>query len=226
MPPRKKAVPPKIMPRKKTRASLGSHVAKLRHKTWEPTARQLAIYEAVTRGGSIRAVGKMFSITHQSVGVTCMKIDDWLAQQYMDKIRQLRVRHTAQLEHVYRESMEAWEKSKQVGVTETTEQEEESPPNGKSAPAGPIRKKRQERHQCGEEAFLSSARSALADIRKIWAVDKNPKVADIGEGDEEYRVAGKPREQVIQEQIAKLTVSLVTMTKTSYEQNEQRLDNS
>lgn len=198
------------LPRKKTRAGNGKHTAKV--KPWEPTARQWAIYEAVTRGGSYRTVGAEFSVSHSAVALTCGKIDDLLALQYMDKIRRLRARHTQTLEVIVDEAMQAWERSKSLAITETVETEGITQTDGTSSPTGLQKKRRQEKQLFGDSSYLSEARAALADIRKIWAADKNPKIVEL-EGEEEYRVAGKPLEQVLEEEILKLQTTL-TITRT------------
>ena len=204
------AIDTESLPRRQNRNRAGSHVAK--KKPWEPTARQLAMYEAVTRGGSYRTVGAAFGIVHQAVAVTCGKIDDLLSLQYMDKIRRLRARHTQTLEFIVGEAMQAWERSKTIAVTETVETEGITQIDGTAAPTGLQKKRRQEKQQFGDSAYLSEARSALADIRKIWAADKNPKILEI-EGEDEYRVAGKPLEQVLEEEILKLQTTL-TISRT------------
>jgi len=198
------------IPRKRTRAGIGKHTRKV--KPWEPSARQWAMYEAVTRGGSYRTVGAAFAVSHAAVGEMCGKIDDLLALHYMDKIRRLRARHTQTLEVIVDQAMQAWERSKAIAITETVETEGVPQADGTAAPTGLQKKRRQEKQQHGDSAYLSEARSALADIRKIWAADKNPKIIEL-EGEEEYRVAGKPLEQVLEEEILKLQTTL-TITRT------------
>lgn len=209
------------LPRPVNRSAFRSHGQK--RKEWEPSAYQLAIYEAVRKGSSYRAVAAAFSetgksISFQRVGAICQAVDQYLAQYYMENIRELRARHTGHLEHIFCEAMAAFEKSKGIGVTEEFESVSiENPENSDGEPIGAIKTKRKEVHQCGNPAFLGEARAALADIRKIHAVDKNPKMVETDEGDED-RVAGKSRETVIEEHILRLQAAKKALQVTKHDQ--------
>ncbi len=173
--------------RKGTRGQMGSHRAKVAE--WAPSARQWEIYEAVARGGSYRHVGAAFSMTFQNVAQLCIKVDAVLSQMFIDRVRQIRQRHTSQLEHLYCEMMSAWDDSR---ATVTT---------GEGKDAKTVRKP-------GVTSFASEARAILADIRKIHAADKNPKIDELAAGDTGERFAGRKREDVIQERINMLNASL------------------
>ena len=166
------------IPRRKRRDGFVNNNQKRR--PWEPTANQWAQYDAVRRGGSLRYVGEKFGISFQAVEKTCNRIDDYLSAMYIDRVKRLRVRHTQHLEHIFCEAIEAWGTSKKSA-------------DGKLP---------------GEAVYLREAMRALAAIRKIHAVDKNPNADEHGD-DTGERVAGKDREHVIQERINALNASLV-----------------
>lgn len=184
-----------MKPRKVKRNGIGTHGQK--RVEWEPTARQWAMYLMVRQGKSFRSVGAEFELHFTSVQKMCQRVDVFLGALYRDKVLELRVSHTVSLEHVFSEAMTAWEKSKEPGITETSG----------DTPKGPTSETKKV-YQCGNPAFLGEARSALADIRKIHCVDKNPKVMDLTGDESDDRVAGRERNQVIQERIEKLTAHL------------------
>ncbi len=199
------------IPRKATENAVRMHGQK--RVEWEPNARQWAIYDAVRRGYSYRHVGFEFELSFQRVGEICRQIDRYLSQLYIDRVRELRERHTQHLEHIFCEAMAAWERSKKAAVEITSEEVEldagaDWDGSKVTLPAKKIRRKKS--FQAGAPVFLNEARGALNDIRKIHAVDVNPKVRE-EEGDEdEGRVAGKDRDQLITERINALSASLKT----------------
>lgn len=195
---KKKPKPPPLelnddeLPRRVERSGWGNHGQK--RSEWEPSAYQWAIYDLVKRGNSYRTVAqamteKGYQLSFQRVGQICTAIDDFLAQQYIDNTRAIRARHTEHLEHIFCEAMLAWERSKDSGDPD------------KPKPGAP--------------AFLFEARSALTDIRKIHAVDKNPKLVEMDENADDDRVAGKSREAVLDEHINRLLAAKKAMQVTS-----------
>jgi hypothetical protein len=193
------------LPRRVERSGWGSHGQK--RTEWEPSAFQWAVYEQVRKGGTYRQVAAAFTeagepITHQGVSNICGRVDEYLAQQSMERVRAMRERHTGHLEHLFCEAMAAWEASKGIVVTEEFESVTIKGADGEAEPAE--KKKRKEVHSAGNPAFLSEARAALAEIRKVHAVDKNPKIREEDEGADDERVAGKSRVQVIEETINRL----------------------
>jgi hypothetical protein len=212
-----------MMPRRITRSPYRTNG---KRDEWEPSALQWAIYDAVARGGSYRGVAAKFTeagheMTFQNVHWTCKRIDEYLAQYYMDNVRELRARHTQHLEHLFCEAMAAWERSKEIAVTEEFESIQVDGEEPDDPPRDATKTKRKEVHTAGTPAFLSEARSALADIRKIHAVDKNPKMVDADEGEEEERVAGKDRLTVIDEHIQRLQATRKAMEAVSSPKAEQ-----
>lgn len=186
-----------MKPRRQDRNGFRTHGQK--REEWTPTAYQWAIYDAVRRGMSLRSAGAKYEVSFQYVHQVCQKVDQYLSQFYIDRVREIRVRHTEQLEHIFTEAMAAWERSKEDAVTSIQGETTKS-----------FKTETKTVSQAGAPAFLNEARGALADIRKIHAVDKNPKMADTDGNEDADRVAGKTREQIIQERINRLNASLKT----------------
>ncbi len=200
---RKRSVPEigaEILPRKVPRNGFRTHGQT--RKPWEPTAEQWAMYEASTRGVSLRTIGAEFGCTHQSVHNTVTKIDEMLAIEYAAQVRSQRANMTQRLEYLYRQALDGWERSKEVETITTKED--------RSGEHGYTSTKTVTKQLVGNPAFLGEARAALQDIRKIWAVDKNPKVLEVDTEDED-RVAGRPRDEVIAEEITRLQTTLTVM---------------
>ena len=163
-------------------------------KPWEPSLRDLEIYAGLAEGRTTRDVAEQYGIDHSRVVRIGQKIDKWLAPQWMDRIRELKARQTESLMHVFREAMGAWRDSKRDAVSSTDRTSEKHGTETSVTTKG----------QCGNPSFLSEARAALADIRKIWGAD-----APVDPGDTQSdRVSGRPREEVIREQIARLRAAL------------------
>ena len=153
-------------------------------KPWQPDARQLEIYHRATCGSEgQRAIASAFHVSQQYVSQTVRKIDQWLAPQWMESIREMKANHTERLLHIFREAMAAWERSKLDAVAVTTKTGNKPGEQG-----GPYDETAtQTRGQSGNPTFLSEARGALAEIRKIWGADAPLKVEHSGE----VRVAGR-----------------------------------
>lgn len=205
------------LPRRVERSGWGSHGQK--RTEWEPSAFQWAVYEQVRKGGTYRQVAAAFTeagepITFQGVGNICGRVDEYLAQQCMGRVREMRERHTGHLEHLFCEAMAAWNNSKGEIVTMETV-------TTTTAKGEVTTNKEVKRYSAGNPAFLSEARAALAEMRRIHAVDKNPKIREEEEGAEDERVAGKSRVQVIEE-----TINRLTATKQALLVTEQKSGNS
>ena len=150
--------------------------AKKPKPAWEPPIRDLEIYSSVCKGETQKTVGDRYELTPQRVFQIVNDIDAWLAPQLMGRIREIKCNHTTRLMHIYQEAMAAWERSKEdaVSATETTGGE-------KGGSLSTTRK-----GQCGNSAYLETARGALKEIREIWGADAPLQIEHSGE----VRVAG------------------------------------
>lgn len=147
---------------------------------WEPSTRDLELYARLCRGKTLREVGEEFEISYQRVHIIAQQIDRWLAPQLMEQIREIKARHTESLMHIFREAMSAWELSKGDHLT-VTEKEGDKPET--------ITQRKH--NKLGASAYLSEARAALAEIRKIWGADATVK----GGTEEGIRAAGMEPEE-------------------------------
>ena len=151
----------------------------------EPTARDLEIYHEVIQGHRTLAdIGNQFGIVPSRVHAITEEIDKYLVPHFMDKIRQTKVRHTGHLQHMFQQSMAAWEKSKLDPHEETNHVNED----------GDSSHTLKRKTTAGDPTFLNQARAILADIRKIWGADAPAPKDDSG-----TRAAGVPYEEAVKE---------------------------
>jgi predicted transcriptional regulator len=134
-------------------------------------------------------IAEQFGITQPTVSKYVARAEQWLRYQYRDQIALFRTRGTARLEHIYSESVQAWEASKAPEVVKTTRSE-------KGAEVTTIR----ESAQAGNPAFLRAAVEALQQIDDLWADEM---IAADRKGSE-TRVAGMNQQQAIEAQIRRL----------------------
>lgn len=167
------------------------------------TDRDLDIYNRFVSGERKRHIAVDLGIDHSTVHKAIKRVSDFLQLEMIDDIRAIRVEHTARLQHIADEAMEAWRQSKQPGVVETTTTDAVAAGDGKK-PTGT--KQVRKTYNVGNVAYLSQAQSALEDIRKIWGVDmKREDPPPTEEGD---RVAGMSREDAIRQQMQRLQMAL------------------
>ncbi len=85
----------------------------------------------------------------------------------------------AQLRHTVAEAMEAWERSKQVDKTMTTQSDQATDSKGatKTLPGGKVTVKIQEVD--GDPRYLDVANRARADIRKLLGLDAPTKIINL-----------------------------------------------
>ncbi len=180
--------------------------------SWEPDSRDLDIYHKHCKGISQPTIAKEWGITQQRVSKIVQRINEWLVPQYLSRIKNIKAEHTERLMIIFSEAMEAWRRSKEDAVTEEETFSgglpQEEAPVGKAKPKSkPVDSKRVRKGQAGGAQYLSEARAALAEIRKIWGADSQ--ISDSGAGEE--RVAGRSREEVamkIAERLEKLSSAL------------------
>ena len=165
-----------------------------------PSARDLDIYWQTVRGKSQRVVGEEYGITQARVSQICDAVDTHLFPLHQERIRLLKSRQTASLMHIYGEAIAAWERSQKEYLSVT---EEESTTTAGQNPGATSKSSRTKRAQVGGAQYLAEARAALADIRKIWAVEAP--VAEVDDEADGPRVAGiglrEGRDQWLREQI-------------------------
>lgn len=157
-------------------------------KPWEPSARDLDIYADVVNGDmTYEQIGEKFGLSKQRIHQLAHQVDQWYIPQMMGKIREIKVRQTASLDRIFRKAMAGFEASRRDSIESI---EKESGSGDESETETTIKRKT----NAGSPAFLSEARGALADIRKIWGAD----ALVASDDDEEFRFSGMPRDEAIQ----------------------------
>lgn len=164
---------------------------------YEPSPRDLEIYAGICEGRTTRDLGNEYELSHRRIRAIRDRVDDWLIPQWMEQIRRLKSRHSESLMFLYREAVAGWRRSQEDVVTLTQR-------TGNGSDAGQTTSTHQSKSQAGHAPFLTEARAALADIRKIWGADAPVSVVH----SDEDRVAGRPRQEVIREQIEVLSRAL------------------
>lgn len=161
--------------------------AKHKHPTpWEPSPEHMEWFSLYSKGEhSHRDIAEKVGVTRQAVSHAIKEISKWLVPKFMDGIREIRSQHTEHLMHIFHEAMRAWSKSKEVEVVEMDRVSNDDNVHQ-------ITKKQ----PTGNAGYLTEARAALAEIRKIWGADA-PQQIEVAEG----RVAGLSREQAVKNRI-------------------------
>ncbi len=168
-----------------------------------PSARDLEIYEFLMEGNSMSKAGEKFGgLCKQRISQIAAVVNKWLIPIYIDKIREVKVEHTMRLTYIFHEAMAAWKRSQEE---ETIVKETETTTTVGQFPGDTSTSSRTKKRPVGAAVYLSEARAALAEIRKIWGADA-PVAAEV-DGADGPRVAGDfegNRANWVDEQIAKL----------------------
>jgi hypothetical protein len=129
----------------------------------------MLIHECMT----VKEISRSVGITESKVRYGIDRVEKKLLDIMARRIARLKVRQTNFLELIQQEAMSAWRDSKKDRTTITRERG--------VAPGGEIDKVSEKvEGQTGNPAYLEQARSALADIRKIWGLDKHDPSIQIG----------------------------------------------
>lgn len=179
-----------------------------RRSEWEPSPRDLAIYEAVTSGKTQTEVAEEMSppCTRSNICRVMKAVNKWLSLKLMDEIRETRAEHVMRLLHIHEEAMKAWRNSQGTIIKKIKRQAIDKLGNIHNLVGEEIT------ISAGSPAFLAEARAALDDIRKVCGINKAPtEDPDENEG----RVAGRSREQAIVEHIDRLQQTVKAMQQPS-----------
>lgn len=191
-------------------AKRGKTRARRHKKEWEPSPQQLEIYAKVCEGrGTHAQIATEHDVTRSRITQIVKEVDDWLWPQMFDAIREVKTRQTNQLLHIFREAMQAWERSKLNAEREVIKEiiaQDKEPKPGERKETKEIKvlavaeRTKTTSGQCGDPRFLAEARNALEDIRKIWGADAPVKVEHSGE----LRVAGMTAEEANRQLVEQL----------------------
>ena len=175
-------------------------------KPYEPIAEHLRWYEMYAiEHKSYRVIGREVNRTCATVFAAVTKVSAWMRLRSFDRIVEYRDRQTETLEAVVQKSLRQFEKS--IGEHEIRTVRE--------SVSGPEITVRTESLN-GNPAYLSQAITAMAEIRKIWGVDKAQKIEvteNSARGDGLGRVDGMSRSEALEARAASL-IEMAKLAKT------------
>lgn len=152
--------------RHRGRGGQGGHEPRARIRTRELRAVELAIL-----GWSQHQTAAELGISQAAVSKILRRVDQRALEELRATVEQQKVRHTWRLDHLYAESMRAWEQSK----SDTTRRRQRKTDSA-SGDAGATVAEIVVENQYGDPRFLEEGRKALADLRKLWGLDAPQKV--------------------------------------------------
>lgn len=79
---------------------------------WEPSAKDLEMYERHIRFVSYAEIGKEFGCSHVWALKVCQKVDQWKAQRAIDSIEAIRGQVMSTYAYCVKEAIEKWEETK------------------------------------------------------------------------------------------------------------------
>jgi predicted transcriptional regulator len=141
----------------------------------EPRARirmrELRALELSTLGWSQHKIAADLGISQAAVSKILKRIELRLLREMADTVERQKVRQTLRLEHLFAESMRAWEQSKTENTRRRQRKTDGRVGGGTSTLAEIVVE-----DQHGDPRYLDEGRKALADHRRIWGLDAPHKV--------------------------------------------------
>ena len=120
------------------------------------------------KGWTQAAIGKQLGISQTGVLRALRRAEARCLKQMADRIAGVKATQHAQLEHVIMEAMLGWERSKLDAKTVKVVEDGEASRVERTTRTGP-----------GNPQFLSEARGAMADVRKLWGIaEEGPDAED------------------------------------------------
>lgn len=182
----KKVATPRLPGNRTTRGQRNPKVA----EPYVPSQLHLEWYKLWAEGHlRVTLIAERYKVSRQSVHGAVRRVADYMRLETFDEIIDIRHRQTAALESLVNLARTSFDESRGEHTVKTVRKV-----TGDKSTETTTRTE----HLAGNPAYLNVARDALADIRKIWGVDK-PIVKEEVEMDAEglERVAGVPRAQAI-----------------------------
>jgi len=124
---------------------------------------EIEAIELAARGLNQREIGERLGRTRSGIGKMLRRTETKLAAMLKETGAQIKARQTMSLEHIYREAMAGWERSKNAAQSSKRT----------DGPKDLTRTETTVRDQTGDPRYLDQARGALADVRKIWGLDEH-----------------------------------------------------
>lgn len=148
------------------RGGQGGHEARARIRT-----RELRVMELATLGWSQHQIAADLGISQAAVSKILKRVELRILRELTDTVERQKARQSIRLEHLFAESMRAWEGSK----ADSTRRRQRKTQGGGGAAGATIAEVVVE-NQHGDPRYLDEARKTLGDHRKIWGLDAPQKV--------------------------------------------------
>ena len=134
-------------------------------------ARALRVLERSVAGLSQREIAAEEGMSQSAVSKILQRLEARVLEELVGRVEQQKVRQTLCLDHLYRESLRAWEASK----ADATRRVQKKTQPGVGAPSATVAQFVVET-QHGDPRYLEVARKVLADQRRVWGLDAPQKL--------------------------------------------------
>jgi len=128
--------------------------------------REMRALEMSIQGWSQHAIGAELGISQAAVSKLLKRVEERALRDLSGVVQRQKARQALRLEHIYSESMRAWERSK-AESTRRRQRKTQPGPGGSGTTVAEITVEAQH----GDPRFLDEARRALADLNKLWGLD-------------------------------------------------------
>ena len=135
-------------------------------------ARALRVLERSVAGLSQREIATEEGISQSAVSKILQRLEARVLEELVGRVEQQKVRQTLCLDHLYRESLRAWEASK----ADATRRVQRTTHAGAGAVGGGTVAQLVVETQHGDPRYLEVARKVLADQRRVWGLDAPQKL--------------------------------------------------
>ena len=134
-------------------------------------ARALRVLDRSVAGLSQREIAAEEGMSQSAVSKILQRLEARVLEELVGRVEQQKVRQTLCLDHLYRESLRAWEASK----ADATRRVQKKTQPGVGAPSATVAQFVVET-QHGDPRYLEVARKVLADQRRVWGLDAPQKL--------------------------------------------------
>ncbi len=135
-------------------------------------ARALRVLERSVAGLSQREIAAEEGMSQSAVSKILQRLEARVLEELVGRVEQQKVRQTLCLDHLYRESLRAWEASK----ADATRRVQRTTHAGAGAVGGGTVAQLVVETQHGDPRYLEVARKVLADQRRVWGLDAPQKL--------------------------------------------------
>ena len=135
-------------------------------------ARALRVLERSVAGLSQREIAAEEGISQSAVSKILQRLEARVLEELVGRVEQQKVRQTLCLDHLYRESLRAWEASK----ADATRRVQRTTHAGAGAVGRGTVAQLVVETQHGDPRYLEVARKVLADQRRVWGLDAPQKL--------------------------------------------------